>query len=1422
MIKREHSEKREKARNGKEYREQKKKKKKRRQMINVVGVKYPNDLKSSLYNMCLSFSYSDIYQEYIKRLSLNSYNNCDYDQIKRNSFIPREDFLKYYNFTLYDNNFELESEENYENKIFKDSDDDISDMEEVGKYALERYDAWGYKTRTSRIKNLILGTPERKNIILSNLKKIKCEESKDEVVCSKSYASELFRVLSERKHQNCFYDNYDNCGNSKNCKNSENSRNRKNLRETLRGNIKSEEEQNGCLETVRRRFSSFFNLLHGARESSFMSNLNIYFLNYHDIDKKKIKNSYNENYIYMLQNLAEVQNDPIVEKYYKGVHEMRYDRCMSTSHISTLHMKEELKNEDERHGQMITSVRDYVDSQTDSCIKSSKMEKEETHNISPVVPSEPFMLELEEERKNKKNGKKVRLSENFVKETKVDKSVNSNVEKRCIRKSMKRLCSEEIDIYFKKVLKNEIINFNQKSIDNRDKWNSVCHFVCSCIGASLSAQCYLDMPPIRSTFDFIFLLLLLLFCYLFIGLPVVQMEYALGQISQGGIINSLNFLQKKFRGIAIVSFIISFYVLSKNVNNSVETAIVLVGSLANPLPWNLNECKKISLRIHCLQNEKCKWLTADMDRDNTVRGHTQRWLPYTYKRLDNVGEQVRVNRRRRSNASLSKIEAETKILPNHCTSVATSEGHRFFSQEVKLTWKFWFFFLIILILYFLLRIDGMCLFQILQYAFFLFFLVVFFQIFILYHELKSQVGIDVNKVTTKEEGSSYNNKSIFFNADYFLYLNFEIIAKVFTTVLISLNCCTGINYMLSSYTNIGENIFVCAWYAVIGSFIGLATHLIHYYFCAELINYYPLVHGKITLGMLAHGYGGFPLHSSSVQNYLFKKVKPINDFIIYIDALSRVKFQNIMSLTYFLSSLLALLTSSAIYLKGIIIVLKESKKFKNCQKKVITVLVIVVYFFLGIFYLFPFGHNTELLVNYSTSSCIYLIVISLQVVCITWIYGSERTEKLINWKEKKKKKISPSLSLLYLFVAMWLIPIILVYLYRHIFLNIIFFIFSLFLLLTLFVCVNAYFVCKINLNINFREKIYFLYLFNVDLLRIRLNNILYGKRRTYDLEKEEKCSFGISLLQKLTNSWCYLTKFFIPHILIIIALSNLLYNIQFLIHRGRIGAPLLPSQPNRHFEKNKSVVHSYLRAPWNGKNEYTYLSVSSNEDDIPRDDIGNDSGMQSGSREKFLTQHYEAKRQRGNSLNLMQNMEERRSKREILEGKATRYTHTETDLKGTIHTLNNKNKSNNSFGAFTQLGSTIIMLLLIIIISLIVFINPDKMNFLTCAPTNTWKINDVHSKKMNPINYSYTRHILFFEEMFSIEKIMPSYVWTHINRHIKKNNCVTPFQENNDINQTIHDNSFAFMNKNDFENHIFNLIDHGSKLSHFADIKLEH
>ncbi|CRG96376.1 amino acid transporter, putative [Plasmodium gallinaceum] len=1486
-------------------------KKKKLRKLNSPHFKQPNDLKTCLYNTCINFSNSDIYQEYISRFNLNSYNNCDYDQIRRNSFISKEKFLKYYNFNYYNKKFELESEVDFNEEFFEDLNDN-SDIEEIGNYMIKKY-----KNKTEKqVKNLLLLKREYDNIksiknVEENNKSIEKQNNKEvsskkknSDFHSKSYTSKLLSIINHETLNN----NFD---------------------ELLKTNIKKEES---CYRRNHRKHF-FLNLFRDSEESSFASNFNVSFLNYCDINKRKIKNSGNEDYLYMLNNLAESQNDPFIEKYYKDIIKMLVKRNLNKS------KKEKVKYKEEIYGQM-KSENKIEKTKNTSILKNYKIIKEEKNDeqLKTKKKSERLIIEKikggksksndkkdealkseeqkdellkkkerkdeqlkYEEKRNKRKGERLRSKEkrgeqlkseqqkdeklkdekkgekrkgerlrskekrgeplkseqqkgeqlkdekkgeilrskekrgeplkseqqkdeqlkdekkgeilrskemkgNQLKNKKKNEKIEilkskdrkggqrkdkllkiennkdnmhireeekcerlivgeintnysdtvnkkkikeSNILKYDIRKSMESLSSEEMNIYLKKILKNENIKFNQRRIDNRDRWNSISQFICACIGASLSVHCYLDIPELKSESNIILISILFLFCYLFIGWPLLQLEFALGQISQSCIVNSLSLLKKTFRGIGLISLMISFYVLSKNINNSVDTFIIVTNTIWKPLPWNLKECEKIFDKTKCIKNNKCKWVTYN-DTTNNI---------FNRKKNLNMNMNNSYKKEKNDNNLFTRNNDQT------CVSSGILEVINFFSEKIKFVWKLGSLFFIILIIYFLLRIEDMSLNQSLHYSFLFFFMVVFFQIFILYYELHPK---NMKNIFIKY------NENILFSKDYFLYINSPLIAKIITIVLVSINCSTGLNYMFSSYTNIGENIFFPTFYVIFGSYIGILMYLVYYYLCIESINNYPFIYDKLELNTLFDNFRLLPINYSSIQEFLKRKYS-INHYIIYVVALSRIKFPNIMSFVFFLSCILVIITSSAVYLKGVILILKESRKFKILKKKTISLFIITIYFFLGFFNLFNIGYNINFLINFIISSYIYLFITILQIICITWIYGCEHIGKIIN-----HKKLYFYFSLNF-FITISVIPIIL-YICKHFVQNIFFFILLFLFLFIVFISINAILFYSIKGDVALKEKMYFLYIFNIDILRRKLNNILYGKRRTYDLHIKQ---FHCVLFKKFTLIWCYLMKYFIPFVLIFIFLTNLLYHIHFFIHIGSHNS----GSSSYYKSLNKVNRHSYLRVATN-KN----MSLNSKW----KKEIG------------FNDTNVTYKNNNFNIINLYNNLKENTVINNYNIGENELYINlgTKNDNKDIII---RKNESK-YFSLYIYFSVTIILLLFVTIIASISFIQPCRLRSFICPPTHTWNISDIHYKKKNPMNFLYTRYIFFFEEILPIENIMPFYIWNHIKKHIKNESFINSLHKDNENNETIYDKKLTYLNKFDYENYIFKLIDHGSKL----------
>ncbi|CAD2091927.1 amino acid transporter, putative [Plasmodium vinckei brucechwatti] len=926
-----------------EFSHEKKKKKKKMNKWSSPYAKGPNDLKSYLYGMCINFSYSDIYQEYISRLSLNSYNNCDYDQIRRSSYISKNDFLKYYNFLLYDNNFELEEENNGVDDfsfVFK-KPNDSSDIEEVATYLIgkcdddlkedkEKYKESAY----NKIKKLILNKYRNKNILLtmstddnsditdkSKKKEIPTEQSgKKQKNITNNYNSKSYTLGKSNTH-NIFYNSYE--------------------------LIKNEEsnEKKSILKIIKKSFFLLRDFFTDKNEISFMSNLNIYFLNYENVSKNEIKTVHNNHYFYMLNNLSESQNDPSVEMYYNFYNNLVRDKNGSDKNGDDKNRGDKYgsdKNGSDKNGgslkmgdeEMAGEVRIDRIKYDEHIYGATKPEKLMKYN---TIPSKHTQINIRSasEHSNEKDYSimsyegKDEISMQNEKNGENEPNLEKTEYKGCRRRSIKRLCSEETEIYFKKVIKNEIINFNQKRIDNKDKWNTLFSFMFSCIGASLSTHCYLDLSEIKTNFDFFLLISLIIICYILIGLPLLQIEFSLGQISQSSVVNAFSFLKKKYTGIGIITLIITFNVLSKNIYRSVDTVVVITNSLKKPLPWQMNHCEKIQSEHMCIQNERCRWVAI------SSKLAVQKKI---YKGIINLNAQNKIKKKyfifpylyaQNNSALLNSQQME-------CKSIGILEGINFFSKDICFCWKTIYLLSIMLVLYILLRIEEMSCNKFLQYSFLFFITNCIFQMIQMYSKICLHQNDGNNMKNNINPGD--NDRSIFWGEENLLYINMDFIGKIINIVLISINCSTGINYMFSSYTNIGDNILLFSPYVILGSFVGVIIHFGYYYLCISVILKYGNIYDSIELNNLLMGLKMLPINYNSFGDLFKKDKKVIKNKIIYFIALSKMTLPNIMTFTYFLSSLLLLLISCSIHLKGILLILKERIQIRLLMKKLNNIL----------------------------------------------------------------------------------------------------------------------------------------------------------------------------------------------------------------------------------------------------------------------------------------------------------------------------------------------------------------------------------------------------------------------------------------------------------------------------------------------------
>ncbi|CAD2104545.1 amino acid transporter, putative [Plasmodium vinckei] len=1232
-----------------EFSHEKKKKKKKINKWNSPYAKGPNDLKSYLYSMCINFSYSDIYQEYISRLSLNSYNNCDYDQIRRSSYISKNDFLKYYNFLLYDNNFELEEENNDVDDfsfVFK-KPNDSSDIEEVATYLIGKCDGdlkedkEKYKESAyNKIKKLILSKYRNKNILLtmstddnsditdiSKKKKIPTEQTdKKQKSIKNNYNSKSY-TLGKLNTNNRFYNSYELIKNEENNK------------------------KKYFTKIIKKSFFLLRDFFADKNEISFMSNLNIYFLNYENVSKNEIKNVHNNHYFYMLNNLSESQNDPSVEMYYNfynnlvrdknGNGKNGSDKNGSDKNGGSLKMGDEEMTGEVRLDRIKYDEHIYGATKPEKSMKYNTISSKHTHiNIRNAGgPSNekdysimPYEGKDEISMQNENNGENV-------------PNLKKTEHKGYRRRSMKRLCSEEIEIYFKKVIKNEIINFNQKRIDNKDKWNTLFSFMFSCIGASLSTHCYLDLSEIKTNFDFFLLISLIIICYILIGLPLLQIEFSLGQISQSSVVNAFSFLKKKYTGIGIITLIITFNVLSKNIYRSVDTVIVITNSLKKPLPWQMNHCEKIQSEHMCVQSERCRWV--EISSKLAVQKKV-------YKGIINLNAQNKIKKKyfifpylyaQNNPALLNAQQME-------CKSIGILEGIYFFSKDICFCWKTIYLLSIMLVLYILLRIEEMTCNKFLQYSFLFFITNCIFQMIQMYSKICLHQNDGNNMQNNINPGDS--DRSIFWGEENLLYINMEFVGKIINIVLISINCSTGINYMFSSYTNIGDNILLFSPYVILGSFVGVIIHFGYYYLCISVILKYGNIYDSIELNNLLMGLKILPINYNSFEDLFKKDKKVIKNKIIYFTALSKMTLPNIMTFTYFLSSLLLLLISCSIHLKGILLILKENSVISNY---------------------------------------IYFFIIFLQLICVTWMYNFDSIKSLI------KINMLEYVCLFFLFCSISLFIPIIIYLYRN-----------------------------TNKTTDAKKK---------------LNNILYGKKRTYNLG-EKKTILLHPPFQKLNIIWCLIVKYLIPFFLIFIFSSNSICN----IHNIFIS--------NKYHEKSKMQTF-----PKHGKkhpNTSNHLRINNNN-------------LKTGE---------------NINLNVFINKKDEYAKQNLMDNTNKKYKY--------------------NFGMFIQYIVSIIFIIIICLFSVAPFINHKNLSTFVFPVTYIWNINDIQTKKKKPINYLYTRYIFFFEEILPCEKIMPFYVWKHIKKHIKNDSFITSLKRENENNPNINDKSFTNMNKDDYEKYILDLI----------------
>ncbi|ETW15365.1 hypothetical protein PFAG_03433 [Plasmodium falciparum Santa Lucia] len=1408
---------------------------KMRNKLDVSHNKDPFDLKLYLYNACLNFSNTDIYQEYINRLSINSYNNCDYDQIKRSCYISNKDFLKYYNYNFYDNDFVLEMDNHTEDTSSSYHLNEMKELEELSEFVIHKMK----KIKKEFVKNDIsrkrrseickctrnvLWSKEKRNTENNNSLSISYNNNNNNLLSTNFQKdnSHLFSTLIEKEKKN------------------KNKKKNNFLYLSHIGDIKNEESiyHNEYHITSNylpyyffmKKNNIFSKTCNQSREHSSISyHMDDFFLKCQSINRMKLKNSGNSYYFCMLQNIEEAQNDPIVEMYYKYLDDVikkksrgniydNYSLCSMLDNTKKKKKKKKIKKDKmSKNKEMYDKINIYNNTNILNTSNHSSYETEiysnNIINIDEENTLENYYIDMEiyNNLHTSDNNKKKDIT-NKINEPNTLVQINKK------KKNIKRLSSVEMDIYIKTMMINEKIKSNQQRIDKRDKWNALYQFMFSCIGASLSIYFYLDLPLLRTKFDYILTCVIIFCSYIFIGLPLLQIELSLGQLSQGCILNSLSFLKKKIKGIGLLSFIILFYLLMRNMSYSITTLVIAVNSVWRPLPWDIKECEKINKQQTCVSDIKCRWIEwkekddiktfkmydniqyKDLSQNGLLDKHPYRHnLSYHNPSNDKLQLDISHVSQKEHNEDLNIFMYSKKREPvqnnsHSCVSISTMEIILFFTKNISFVWKILSLFVILILLYFLLKIETMSLNQSLHYILSISFIIVLLQILILYYKLEPK------EYTQNENMAIKYNTCIFFSKEYFLHINFYLIIKIICLVLFSVNCSTGINYIFSSYTNIGDNIIKQSYYIILGSFIVTITYLTYYYLCILHIhnnnnnkNNINVYDDEYILNYFIDYYNILPINIAHIvqekKNIIFSFLKNNvkyhyipHQIIIYLLVLSKyIPFSNMMCFLYFLSSLLVLLITITIHIKVIIITLKECRKFRKINKKKFIIYIIIIYFFASLLNIFFFTSYISYWFNYNIIYNIYLFIVFFQMISITWVYGSEYTSKKIN-----HQKIYFYYSI-HFFISILLLPIMIypyyynIYNKRYVF----------FILLTLnivqFISVHIYFLYSIKLpKKTFKQKISYLYISNMNLLKRRLNNIFYGKYRKYDTQTNKENNniktnkiYKCHILQKLTPMWCFLLKYFITTIFIFLLISNLLHHVyenNKLYHKLKQNNYLL-SYKSQYYLHN--INQSYIK--YNNDEFYNLRKVHDKNE---------------------KTEKKKSIQKNNNIQNILSNN-----------------TIHEYPKMGYGQDKDNYIYHHIYMNTLIYIIVTILFIIFLLLFSFFSYFKHKKFNIFINSPNKLYNINDIQKKIRKPVKFLYTRSFFFFEELLPVQYIMPSYIWTHINKHLKTESFIQSLKKEYENCENIIDKKFLFYNKAQFESYILGLICQGSRLEHFTQKK---
>eukprot|EP01069_Polyplicarium_translucidae_P010566 Polyplicarium_translucidae@DN3385_c1_g1_i11.p1 len=155
-----------------------------------------------------------------------------------------------------------------------------------------------------------------------------------------------------------------------------------------------------------------------------------------------------------------------------------------------------------------------------------------------------------------------------------------------------------------------------ESTEGRDRWPSRTSFIFAAIGSAVGIGNLWRFPYQSFKFGggaFFVPYLLALF---FIGIPMLQLEFALGQTYQGGHLKTFDKVGKRFRGLGLAAPFFAFVVTTYYSAILGWSLIYFVNSFSGSLPWAVSAgeaklCASVVDEITCAARNACTWIVDD-------------------------------------------------------------------------------------------------------------------------------------------------------------------------------------------------------------------------------------------------------------------------------------------------------------------------------------------------------------------------------------------------------------------------------------------------------------------------------------------------------------------------------------------------------------------------------------------------------------------------------------------------------------------------------------------------------------------------------------------------------------------------------------------------------------------------------------------